>query len=227
MRKTLQLPRKCWLYRDDHIIYLIAVILWTNQKWLPLTTIFDCNREHYHWVSDRVMSTKLEPAYAILLMTRFERQLVYTYPIQPKLWKKFIDDIFLMWPPWTQYHKAVHCPFNTVHPISSSSVPFLHNIYPVLTLWYTSKKLNYLLDCTLKLTDRHIYLNCIAQMIPQLGKTFIPYSQFLRLKKINSELQYVLETKIHRFFYYLWRDYLHDMIQQAWEQSIKVPRENF
>ena len=40
------------------------------------------------------MGTKLAPSYANLFMTKFEEEYVYTYPLQPKLWKRFIDDIF-------------------------------------------------------------------------------------------------------------------------------------
>ena len=44
------------------------------------------------------MGTKLAPSYANLFMTKFEEKYVYTYPLQPKLWKRFIDDIFMIWP---------------------------------------------------------------------------------------------------------------------------------
>ena len=40
----------------------------------------------------------LAPLYAKLFMTEFEEKYVYTNPLSPKLWKSFIDDIFLIWP---------------------------------------------------------------------------------------------------------------------------------
>ena len=44
------------------------------------------------------MGTKLAPSYANLFMAKFEEKYVHTYPLQPKLCKRFIDDIFMIWP---------------------------------------------------------------------------------------------------------------------------------
>ena len=44
------------------------------------------------------MGTKLAPSYANLFMTKFEQNHVYTYHLQSTLWKRFIDDIFMIWP---------------------------------------------------------------------------------------------------------------------------------
>ena len=41
---------------------------------------------------------QLAPSYANLFMTKFKEKCVYTCPLQPKLWKRFIDDIFVIWP---------------------------------------------------------------------------------------------------------------------------------
>ena len=49
-------------------------------------------------LSGKEMGTKLAPSYANLFMTKCEEKYVYTYPLQPILWKRFIDDIFFIWP---------------------------------------------------------------------------------------------------------------------------------
>ena len=59
---------------------------------------FDFNGKHYHQKSGTARGTKLAPSYANLFMSKFEQAHVYTYHLQPTLWKRFIDDIFLIGP---------------------------------------------------------------------------------------------------------------------------------
>ena len=59
---------------------------------------FEFNGTFYHQVSGTALDTKLAPSYANLLRTKFEEKYVYTYPLQPILWKRFIDDICFIWP---------------------------------------------------------------------------------------------------------------------------------
>ena len=65
-------------------------------------------------------------------MTKFEEKYVYTYPLQPALWKRFIDDIFLIWPHGIEPIQEFISHLNTVYPtikfsseIFSSQLPFL------------------------------------------------------------------------------------------------------
>ena len=43
------------------------------------------------------MGTRLAPSYANIFMDYYERNYVYTYHTQPLLWKRYIDDIFILW----------------------------------------------------------------------------------------------------------------------------------
>ena len=60
---------------------------------------------------------------------------------------------------------------------------------------------------------------------PMSLKKSIPYSQFLRLKKIHTELQHLLEAQIHMYIFFLWRELCNDTILKAWKQTNKVSRE--
>ena len=40
------------------------------------------------------MGTRAAPNYAVIFMNDFEEQHVYSYPLQPLVWKRYIDDIF-------------------------------------------------------------------------------------------------------------------------------------
>ena len=59
-------------------------------------------------VSGTAMGTKLAPSYANLFMTKFEENYVYTYQLQPKLWKRFIDDIFFYLATWNGFTPGIH-----------------------------------------------------------------------------------------------------------------------
>ena len=65
-------------------------------------------------------------------MTKFEEKYVYTYPLQPKLWKRFIDDILIIWPHGMDSLLQLINHLNTVHTtikftsdISDTEISFL------------------------------------------------------------------------------------------------------
>ena len=76
------------LPHNSYIVELLQVVLTNNY--------FDFNGKHYCQKSGTAMGTKLAPSYANLFMSKFEQDHVYTYHLQPTLWKRFIDDIFLI-----------------------------------------------------------------------------------------------------------------------------------
>ena len=78
------------LPHNSYIVEPLEVVLTNNY--------FDFNSKHYHQISGTAMGTKLVPSYANLFMTKFEENHVNTYHLLPTLWKRFIDDIFLIWP---------------------------------------------------------------------------------------------------------------------------------
>ena len=69
-----------------------------------------------------------------------------------------------------------------------------------------------------------MYLNYFSEHPMSLEKS-IPYSQFLRLKRIQSEPQYILEAQIHMYLFFIWREYPHDIILKAWMKTNKFTRE--
>ena len=205
------------LPHNSYIIELLQVVLTNNY--------FDFNGKHYHQKSGTAMGTKLAPSYANLFMSKFEQDHVYTYYLQPILWKRFIDDIFLIWTHGMDSLEKFILHLNTVHPtlkftsvISSTEIAFLD-----LTIYITDDKL-----CTrlyTKDTDRHMYLNFHSKH-PLNLKRSIPYSQFLRLKRIHSESHYLIQSQIHLYWYFIWREYPHDVVLEAWQKTNKVNRES-
>ena len=198
------------LPHNSYIIKLLQVVLTNNY--------FDFNGKHYHQKSGTVMGTKLAPSYANLFTSKFEQAHVYTYHLQPTLWKRFIDHIFLIWPhgmdslvEFIQYLNTVHSTIKFTSVISSPEIAFVD-----LTIYFTDDKL-----CTrlyTKNTDRHMYLNFNSEQ-PMNLKRSIPYSQFLRLKRIHSESHYLIQSQIHLYWYFIWREYPHDILLEAWNKD--------
>ena len=136
---------------NSYIIELLELVLTNNH--------FEFNGTYYHQLSGTAMGTKLAPSYANLFMSSFEDKYVYTYPQQPTLWKRFIDDIFLIWPhgkeslnKFIKHLNGVHSTIKFTSDISDKEIAFLdltiYISYPHLyTRIYT------------KSTDRHMYLD--------------------------------------------------------------------
>ena len=69
-----------------------------------------------------------------------------------------------------------------------------------------------------------MYLIYFSQHPMSLKKS-ISYSQFLRLKRIHSESQHLLEPQIHMYLFFMWREYPHDIILQACMKNKEFTRE--
>ena len=78
------------LPHSSYIVQLLEVAMTNNY--------FQFNGKYYHQVLGTAMDTKLAPSYANLFITKFGENYVYPYPPQPALWKRFTEDIFLIWP---------------------------------------------------------------------------------------------------------------------------------
>ena len=112
------------LPHNSYIVELLGIVLTNNY--------FDFNGKHFHQISGTAMGTKLATSYANLFMTKFEQNHVYTYHLQPTLWKRFIDDIFMIWPHGKNSLLEFIKHLNTVHPtikftstISQTEIAFL------------------------------------------------------------------------------------------------------
>ena len=70
------------------------------------------------------MGTKLAPNYANLFMTDFETKHVFSYFLQPNYYRRFIDDIFLIWDHSPQELNDFINHLNTVH----STIKFTKSI---------------------------------------------------------------------------------------------------
>ena len=69
-----------------------------------------------------------------------------------------------------------------------------------------------------------MYLNFNSEHSMSLKRS-IPYSQFLRLKRIHSESYHLIQAQIHLYWFLIWREYPHDILLDAWKRTNEVTRE--
>ena len=59
---------------------------------------FEFNGEIYLQKQGTAMGTRMAPNYAIIFMHKIESEILEKTPLKPKFFKRFIDDIFIIWP---------------------------------------------------------------------------------------------------------------------------------
>ena len=162
------------------IIKMLEMVLKKNN--------FQFNGEHFLQVGGTAIGTKAAPSFAVVYMGDFEDKYVYPYHKQPQLYLRYIDDIFMLWQ----------------HGPDELEVFFNHLNSRVDTIKFTiesSREEIAFLDVKVKLvdnrvitdlyckpTDSHDYL-LYSSSHPQRCKDSIPYSQFLRIRRLCSNLK--------------------------------------
>ena len=107
------------------------------------------------------MGTRLAASYANLFMGWFEETYVYSYRLQPVIWKRYIDDIFFIWQhgesglrQFVEHLNQCHNTIKFTMEFSPAQVNFLD--ITVKRTQGTKLKLETTLYC--KPTDSHNYL---------------------------------------------------------------------
>ena len=192
------------------------------QKVLTMNN-FNFAGRHYLQVGGTAMGTKVAPSFANTYMGWFEDQFVYTYPKQPMLWVRYIDDIFQIWTHGIEEFRKFEKHLNE----SVESIKFETDISPteVHFLDVTVKLRNDLIETSLytKPTDAHNYLS-FKSCHPKNCKKAIPYSQFLRVRRIcSNDADFVKHSKqLARYF--LKADYPAKIVQEAFERAHEKDR---
>ena len=165
---------------NNSICELLSLVLKCNN--------FQFDNKHYLQIGGTAMGTKVAPSFANIFMGWFEDNFVYTYKLQPILWKRYIDDIFMIWQhgdealkSFVEHLNQSHTSIKFTEETSKSSVNFLditvslNNKQEITTSLYT------------KPTDSHNYLLYSSEHPRHLLRG-IPYSQFLRVRRICSSI---------------------------------------
>ena len=182
---------------------------------------FNFNGDHYLQTGGTAMGTSLAPNYANLFMDRFETKALEGYPLKPLTWKRFIDDIFMVWThgedslnKFIEYLNSLHETIKFTHEVSYTQIDFLDTTVKfgqnreLITTLYN------------KPTDTHLYLEH-SSAHPNSILTKGPYGQYLRLRRICS-LDTDFELNAYKLTgYYLKRGYPFKSLKKHYHRARK------
>ena len=170
------------------------------------------------------MGTKVAPSFANIFMADFEDKWVYPYQPQPMIWLRYIDDIFIVWPHGSDSLDLFIKHLNTCHhsikftaEISQTSVNFLDTTVKI----DAEGKLYTDLFC--KPTDSHNYL-LYDSAHPLHCKRSLPYSQFLRVRRICSHIEDYDTNSLLLASHFKRRGYPDDIIENAIIRARRLDR---
>ena len=172
------------------------------------------------------MGTRVAPTYANLFMSDFEEKHVYSYPKQPFVWLRFIDDIFFIWQhgqeelnDFIEHLNGVHETIKFTCETSHTSVNFLDTVISIRE------------DRTLKTslyvkpTDSASYLHYMSAH-PRHCIKGIPYGQFLRIRRIRSDDDDFFEHCISKGRHFVRRGYPAPFVTNAFYHAAQKPRDS-
>ena len=164
--------------RKSSILRLLKLVMMSNH--------FTFCGKNYLQISGTATGTRAAPNVAITFMNSFEDQFVYTYALLIHLWKRFIDDCFMIW---------THSLFELV-----TLVDYLNSWVETIKFTFEASlsQVNFLdtavhleqdgslwTDLYCKPTDSHSYLRFDSSYPGHCCKS-LPYSQFYRVRRICS-----------------------------------------
>ena len=185
---------------------------------------FSFDGEHYQQVSGVAMGTKMGPNYANLFVSFVEKQIFekYTDPI-PDYLGRYIDDCvgtascsrgdlecFI------NYVNNFHRAFQFTWEISETSVSFLDILVPINGNRLTT-------SVFYKPTDSHSYL-LYSSSHPNHTKQSIPFSQFLRLRRLCSEDEDFQSKSLEMRESFVQRGYPTSLLDTAFSKASQIPR---
>ena len=184
---------------------------------------FDFAGRHFLQVGGTAMGTKVAPSFANTYMGWFENQFVYTYPIQPLIWVRYIDDIFQIWTHGIEEFRKFEKHLNQV----VESIKFETDISPIEV---------HFLDVTVKIDDGHLETSLYTKPTdahnylsynschPRNCKKAIPYSQFLRVRRICSNDDDFVKHSKELARHFLRAQYPADLVQEAFVRAYDKER---
>jgi hypothetical protein len=146
---------------------------------------FVFNGQHYLQIRGTAIGTKVAVGFANNYMGFFERLFVYVFHKQPLVWLRFIDDIFMIWTHGEESLQEFVTYLNSCVDSIKFTVESSETNVNFLDMKVKVKDQRIHTDLYSKPTDSHSYL-LYDSAHPQRCKDSIPYSQFLRVRRICS-----------------------------------------
>jgi len=177
---------------------------------------FTFNGDNYIQVGGTAMGTKAAPGFANCFMGDFEEKFVYPYEKQPIKYLRFLDDIFLIWQyslqELNQFVNHMNSQMETIKFTMEASKREVNFLDTTVRINPSTNRLETDLFC--KPTDSHNYL-LYNSAHPRKCKQSIPYSQFLRVRRICTNINDYDRHIVTLSSHFLRRGYPLDLLETA------------
>ena len=194
--------------KDSHLIPIPTGTMKDLLKIVLTQNYFQFSHEMFHQIQGTAMGTKMAPAYANIFMAELENKLLDHYPIQPIVWKIYIDDVLCIWPgnkedldKFIRYLNRSHPSIKFTYECSNHTVDFLD-----LTIFKGDRyKHNYTLDIKpfFKKTNKFQYLHYTSAH-PRNTFSSLLKGEHIRLLRACSDVTEYIE--VHKKLYTAFKD---------------------
>ena len=100
------------------------------------------------------IGTKMAPPYAILFMDALETKLLNSSELKPRIWWRYLDDIFMIWEHGEEQLRKLLEAINSFRPSTKFTAEWSHESIKVI-----NEGGNFVTDLYVKPTDTHRYLH--------------------------------------------------------------------
>ena len=202
------ITEKISAYVDENIKYFAKLVqaefIGVLAKLVLTSNYFTFNGKLYLQKQGTAMGTRMAPNYAIIFMHSVEEEILKNTTLKPRIWRRFIDEVFIVWThrketleKFLNYINQVHETIKFTAEYSTQEVPFLDTLVYKLNNKLATKVYH-------KKTNDKMYLHYSSAQ-PRSQKDAIPYSLFIRCKRIctenrhfNMEVQEITNKLAHR-----------------------------
>ena len=211
-------------FNKTFILEAIKVILENNN--------FTFNEKMYTQVKGTAMGTKFAPTYATLVLAYLEEALYKKSETEfgeefgqklRQLWKRFLDDCFMLWDMSRDHLNKFHIMLNNLHPDLNFTIEVNDKELPFLDILLTKEGTRLNTDIYFKPTDTKQYLN-YKSCHPKHTINSIPYNLARRICTIvsNSEIK---KQRLSELYEHLKsREYPKRIIEAGIREAMKIPK---
>ena len=172
------------------------------------------------------MGSRFGPNYACLFVGHIEEQIFQQYRGKtPDLYKRYIDDIVGAASGTKEELEDFATFVNNFHPSLKFTWAISDDKLPFLDLYLSPSSNRLITTIQYKETDSHSYLN-YSSSHPVRCKNSIPYSQFLRLRRICSEEEDFRTRSEEMTSFFTRRGYPPAVVNQALQRVRSTPSES-
>ncbi len=199
---------------NQYIIRLLHLVLTLNH--------FKFNDTYWTQLSGVAMGSKSSPMFANLFMEDWESKWIYTYPLAPFIWHRYIDDVFMIWTHGVEELKKFVEHLNSVHSTIKFTAEWFETEINFLDTTVSKDRKLYTTLYT-KPTDTHTYLHFqSAHPIHQTKSE--PYSQLILVRRICTYFEDFLVNAKKILAYYKLRGYPKQTLEEAFQKASSLDR---